>query len=298
MKKLLYMITAATVLASSTTSILTYHTNSTAKITANTKVYAPDTVENIIKSINNTYNVQWVKNNAAPKMENLVANVYNKYVNHHKGSLYSQKTIATNEKIVATFSNSYTNNSPRQQRFYTQSYSETITNQYSFSWKMAEKVAAKASFTVPFVGGVELTAEISSEQQTTTSITQAQTLTNPSQPFIVGPKSLGTVLYIIKQGTYHNEGTIRFNISLDDKITGNYYWGPTGEWWETSMSIRNLILLLSENGFADQIKNTSTNFSVISTNDPNNPSSATLNLPVTWDSEGGKLDITLNETHL
>ncbi len=300
MKKILYMISVATVIAGSVAPVLSYHPNSTINTkVSNGIVYAPDTMENLIKDIDNTYNVDWVNNIEAPTMQKLVQNVYDKYINYHTGSLYSQKMIAIDEKVVQTFSNTYTNNSTKAQTFYTQSYSETITNQHSFSWKMTEKLATKASFTVPFVGGTDFTAEVSSEQQTSNTITETQTLTNPSQPFIVSPNSLGTALYVIKQGSYHNEGMIRFNISnLNDRITGSYYWGWTGEWWETGMTFKDLILLLAKNGFADQIKNTSTNFSIISTDNPSNPTSATLNLPVTWNSQGGKLDVTLNEIPL
>lgn len=302
MKKLLYTVSAATIIAGSILPTLNYYTNLNINSkSSNGIVYTPDTIENIIKTINYSHgDVEWVPvDGVVPTMEQLVQKTYDKFINFHTGSLYSQKMIPIDEKIVETFQNTYTNNASSPQTFYTQSYSQTITNTYSFVWKMTEKISAKASFNVPFVGGTDFTAEISSDQQTTNTVTEAQTLTNPSQPFIVKPKSVGTALYIIKQGTYHNEGLIRFNVNnLNDKITGSYYWGSTGEWWEASMSIKDLILLLSKNGFAEQIKNTSTNFSIISTDNPNNPTSATLNLPVSWNSQGGKLDITFNETPL
>lgn len=302
MKTIMYLAATAATVASTPLSIFNYgnpvlNTNLKAK---SASWYAPDSIENLIKNVNsNAGDVTWVPvQGIVPTMQKLVQNVYDTYFNDQTGSLYSLKMTPKDEKVVQTFKNDYTNNTPNEQTYYTQSYSETITNTHTFSWKLTEEVSAKASFKVPLVGDTEFSVKVGSEQQTTDSTTTSQTLTNPSQPFKVSPKSLGTALYVIKQGTYHNEGLVRFKVNLDDNIGGSYYWGHTGEWWQAGSTIRELISILNKNGYANQIKNTSTKFSVLSTDNPNNPTTASLNIPVSWDSQGGKLSVTFDETPL
>ncbi|WP_400254773.1 hypothetical protein [Spiroplasma endosymbiont of Cleonymus obscurus] len=59
-----------------------------------------------------------------------------------------------------------------------------------------------------------------------------------------------------------------------------------------------MIKLLVDNGYKEQLKIGSNTYSIISTDNPDNPKTVFLNLPISWDSQGGKLNVTFDEKSL
>ncbi|MBP1524960.1 MAG: ETX/MTX2 family pore-forming toxin [Spiroplasma ixodetis] len=252
--------------------------------------YPPDNMENIIKDINNTIIPKngWVAdgNYEIPiSMKDLIQKEYDKYFTGKEGTLKPIKTVAKDENIVDSFQDIYTNSSNTEQIYQTQSQSKTITNTNTFSWKTLEKIGVKvkAEFKIPWVGksDVETSAEFGSEQQGTKTTTDSETLTNTSQSFKLKSHSIGTVLYTIKQGTYHNEGKISYPVNLTDTISSSYYWSQTGQWSKSEYTIKDLIKLLVDNGYKEQLKIGSNTYSIISTDNPDNPKTVFFNSIVT-----------------
>lgn len=259
-------------------------------------------MENIIKDINNTITPKkgWVEEKLYDlgdlSMNGLVQSAYTKFFNNkNKGTIKLIKTIPKEENVLETFENSYSNNSDSEQVYQTQSYSKDITNTSTFSWKLSEKVSIKTSWKIPFIGAEEINVELGAEQQWTNTKTTTEKITNPNQPFKVKPHSLGTVLYTIKQGIYKNEGKINYSVNLNDTIASSYYWSESGTWTKVDYTIKDIIKLLVEHGYKDQLKMDFDSYSIISTNNPDNPKNVFLNLPISWQSEGGKMNVTFDE---
>lgn len=263
----------------------------------------PTTMENLIRDINNTIHPKngWVREKGYEidvSMPTLVQGVYDKYFNSKQGTLKIIKSIPKEENTLETFENTYSNNSDNEQTYSTQSYSKAITNTHTFSWKVTEKVSVKTKAKIPFIGESEVNVEVGGEQQGTDTKTTTETLTSPSQPFKVKAHSLGTALYTIKQGIYQNEGKISYPVNLDDTITSSYYWSDTSVWSKTDFKVKDLIKLLVDHGYSDQLKMDADTYSIISTDNPDNPKTIFLNLPVSWESQGGKLNVTFDEKSL
>ncbi|MDQ7983058.1 MAG: ETX/MTX2 family pore-forming toxin [Spiroplasma sp.] len=216
---------------------------------------------------------------------------YDKFFKNKTGSIVSLKGKEKYETVIQRLESTYKNYTASEQIYSTQSFIKTITNNYTFSWSIKEDIELKASVSVPFLkNSLEVTTKFSSQQSWSKSEIITETLTNPSQAIKVSPDSQKKVFYIIKQKTYHEDGCIRYSVNLDDTISSSVYW-KNGVWANTSFSMKEIIKLLAVKGYADKIKFSAKEFSIISVDDPNNPVLVTINLPISWESQGGAIEI-------
>ncbi|MDQ7983057.1 MAG: ETX/MTX2 family pore-forming toxin [Spiroplasma sp.] len=222
----------------------------------------------------------------------------NSYINNNYQAFFNNKTgilkALTSELLysqeIESYHNTYKNNSPNEQTFSTQSFSKTISNSTSFSFKMNQEIELKTSVKIPFISESELNIKLGFEQQWNDTKTDSITRTIPSQQVKVNPHSETTVRYLVKETKYHVKGMASYTVNLNDRI----YFLPlikNGQKFLPSFTIKQIISKLEVDGFGDKIKNTSKEFSVIKTDNPNNPSQVTLNLPVEWEIEGSELDV-------
>lgn len=217
------------------------------------------------------------------------------------------------EQILWTFSDTFTNNSKYEQIYNTESYSKTVSNSHSFSIKLSEKISQKinikSKFKIPFIDsvpevGIEMGTESSSEQQWSETITEQVTVTAPSQAIKTSPNSILNVLYIIKQGVYDSKGIINFEVkNINEKIFNipRFYFTETGDYINVSwsmFSISDIINVLKDGGYTNQIKNNSHKYSIITIDNPEEPNRVYLNLPITWQSQGSKIEVSHYEESL
>lgn len=301
MKKLLYLLTATMMITSSSPLIIYLNTNINFKNQV-IKAYPPNSVRNIIRNFNEGKDMEeYEKDKIVQKLlDEKAIEFYHTFFDAKEGSLISLKMELKNEVILQTFTDTFTNKTANNQTFQTQAYEKEVSDTHTFSIGLSEKVSFKTKFKIPFLVNQELTAEVSASQNWTSSKTVKEKLINPSQPFIVSPYSIGKAIYVIKQGTFHNQGVLRFavNLKTDYFDLPNFSRSPENNevqwiWYRFRMS--QIIEDQVHMGFADYLKLDSLEYSIISADDPYKPTKAYLNLPITWDSQGGKMEVTFEE---
>lgn len=297
MKKLLYFISATTIFCGTAISTTNYYS---IKLQANNVIwYAPNSMENLINDIDNAVgDVNWVsRNDYDTSMEKHVQEQYDKFISNNEGIVTSVMVpVKVDSTIVYVGANKFTNNTSLVQTFLTLAYSLDINNLQSFTSYLPEKNAVvDTSFKVPFINDLQFNAKLTSTSKWTGTQITEETLANKSQSIEVPPKSKVMVDILFKQETYHNKGLISFKVDLDDTISSLYYFDDNHNWATTNFTMKEIIEILVQHGYGEQIKNTSSEYSIISTDDPVNPSEVNLNLPVSWETQQGKIEVVVQE---
>lgn len=321
MRKFLCLLTAVTVVSTTTAPLITkiLETNIVNNNTIENKYYPPTSFKNFIYNINTSLgaDMDFVEKNFegwSMKLNEFIGVftgiLYKNFINNKQGNVHLLKMIPKEEIMLQNFNNTYINSTSNKQTFQIQEYSRTITNTHSFSVSLTESitntVSISASFKTPLVDSEikdELTMGFSDSQEWTETISSSEILTNPSQSFIVNPYSIGRASYIIKQGTYYNEGVIRFPINLSDQILIPIFSNFPASFPESYFHLNNFlefIIPTLKAGYADQMRMDSNKYSLISLENPENPESGEiyLNLPISWESQGGELEVNFSETAL
>jgi len=221
---------------------------------------------------------------------------YKQLTNNKTGSLYTKNMIAISDNVVQTFENNYINNTSSSQTFQTQSYSKTVGNTNSFTISLNESVSFNTSFKFLFWNS-SIDVNINSTQTWDKTTTTEETVTAPSQSFIVGPNSKGTAQYIIRQGTYKSNGIIRYYLPSDFKLWSPNWKGLDGKTWSSSTTLTNMIKRIGTK-YSDMVSMDYKGNSILSTDNVNNPTVIIFNIPINWNSQGGKLDVNFSEAPL
>lgn len=262
--------------------------------------YPPTSFINLIRNLNSRIDMKEMEKNKVVRdvLDEEINKAFHTLFDNKEGNLVSSKMDSIGETYVQSFSNTYTNNTSHEQTFKTQEYSETITNMHSFSVALKEKISVGISFKILFIENIKINVEVSSEQKWTYNTTTEKKLINPSQSFIVSPYSLGKALYVIRQGTYRNEGVIRFPIDLETLIWLPVFDETDNSWYSLGQTVEYIISKEKDLGYADLMKLDCSEYSLISTDNSEVPTIAYLNLPIIWDSQGGKIDVNFTEETL
>ncbi|WP_253301343.1 ETX/MTX2 family pore-forming toxin [Spiroplasma endosymbiont of Phyllotreta cruciferae] len=212
------------------------------------------------------------------------------------GNLYTKNMTAISDNVVQTFEDNYTNNSSSSQTFQTQSYSKTIGNTNSFTISLNESVSFNTSFDFLFFNS-SINVDMNSSQTWDKTTTTEETVTAPSQSFIVSPNSKGTVEYIIRQGTYNSNGIIRYYEQLDFKFASPYWKTKGGKEVYSLINLVDMIKIIGTK-YRDMLSMDYKGNCVWSVDNVDNPTVIIFSIPITWNSQGGKLDVTFDETPL
>lgn len=252
---------------------------------------SPITIQKLIRNINihrqfisPNRSISWVTN--TPTMETLVKRVQDKYMKDKVGDIHELETkidlVSTIQKIQGTF----INKTPIKQTFLTQQYEETWTNAATFSSGTKEKQGFEATFKPPWddiVGG-KYSITISQENKSGGATTTKETQLFWRQTINVEPNSQKETKLVLKKGISFNKGMISYEVNLNDTIGGTYFWSG-GEWGANDFTIKEILEFLHYMGYGKLIRNTTKRFSVIKTDNPLNPTWATLNVPFDWQSQ-------------
>lgn len=191
------------------------------------------------------------------------------------------------ETIDRSFQDVYTNNTPNKQTFQTHSYSQEITNTSTFNVQLRESVSA--SFSASFIfGSTTIKADLSSTQAWTNTQSVLEIVSAPSQPFVVDPYSRGIASYVIKTGTYNVTTAAHISFPLNTLMFARSIVGSAAG---VLYSLKEIISFLNDAGYGNMIRNDSKEFSIITTDNPNNPTSVSLNFPIDYISKGGKMEV-------
>lgn len=193
------------------------------------EILPPKSVENIIQTFMNGTQEAFEQNFSywVDTAKDKVSEYYNNFLINRTGSLYTKNMTAISDNVVQTFENNYINKTSSSQTFQTQSYSKTIGNTNSFTISLNESASFETSFNFLFWNS-SINVNINSSQTWDKTTTTEETVTAPSQSFIVGSNSKGIAQYIIRQGTYKSDGIIRYYLPSDFKITSPKYRGKDG----------------------------------------------------------------------
>ncbi|WP_346350294.1 ETX/MTX2 family pore-forming toxin [Spiroplasma endosymbiont of Calodromius spilotus] len=261
------------------------------------EVLAPTSVKNLIQTYMNY--VEETSDNFSywiGSAEEDVPKRFDALTNNNTGNLYTKNMIAISDNVVQTFEGNYTNNSSSFQTFQTQSYSKTIGNTNSFTISLSESVSFETSFKFLFFNS-SINVDINSNQEWNKTTTTEETVSAPSQSFIVSPHSKGTAQYIIRQGTYNSSGVIRYFKPLDFKLWSPNFKDIYGNTWSSNTTLTNMIKRIGSK-YGDMLAMDYKGNSILSTDNINNPTVIIFNIPITWNSQGGKLDVTFDELQL
>lgn len=302
MKRVFYLLLSAAMVITTTlmptTIFINVNINKFEK--QDIKIYQPNSFKNIIRNFNNTKDMEELEQDQKVRdiLDQQVEKFYQEFFTNKKGKLVSLNMESRDEIILQTFDNDYANESPNEQIFKTQEYQKTITNTHSFSISLLEKASFKTSFKVPFVSNTEINVEVISDQKWNDITTSSEKLVYPSQEFKVSPFSYAKATYIIKQGTYDNDGVISFSVDLSDyfdfPMMAKDNDGSNTNYW-VRFTMRDIIDSLNDLGLGNKIKMDLNQYSIITTDNPKKPTKAYLNLPISWESQGGKLDVKFSE---
>lgn len=259
----------------------------------------PTSMQAIQEGINNHYQSinsiqQWTES-----IQSRVQKNYDLYVANTSSQLTVLKMEPISESVDNTFQDVYNNNTPNKQTFQTQSYSKEITNTATFNIQLQDKVAVSVSASF-FFANISVGVDFSSTRAWTDTQTAKETITAPSQSFTVDPYSRGIASYVIKSGTYNVTGAVRVNLPLDTLMWTSLIAPdfPGDEEHNYSYTLREVVGFLNEAGYGDMIRMDSDKFTTISTDNPENPTMVSLNLPVNYVSRGGKLEVNFTQEPL
>lgn len=283
--------------------------------------YSPDSFQNVIKIMNlaNEGTTKEILENSKEVGElitNYVPDYYESAFNGKKGVIRSWEMKAIDdEQVLFTFNDTFSNNSSYEQIYNTESYSREIVNTHTFSMSITEITSKTTniggSFTIPFlnsgIGGEakhEMHYELQNNKQWSDSEEEAIIVTAPSQAIKTSAHSVLRVSYVVKQGIYNSRGVVNFEVEDLEKETFNiphFFFKEDGSFdyvtWEMK-SVLEIIDAFKKTGYIDQFKNNSTKYSVITMDDIENPTKIYLNLPISWKSQGGQIQVTHYEEPL
>lgn len=307
MKKILCLISSTILTTSTITPIAIFASQKNQKVES----YLSDSFQNLVKIINTKYTSQKILENnksIATIIETLVPDYYKKAFNTDtKGNLRSWEMNPINdEQILWTFNDTFRNDSNYEQEYNTESYTKEITNTHTFSVGITESItnslSISASFKIPFINTStevknELTIGFNSSQEWSDSISEKVSVVAPSQRIKASPHSVLKVLYVIKQGVYNSKGIINFEVeNINQKLfqIPHFYFTTDGNFQNVSWemwSAAEIVETLREIGYINQLKNNSQQYSIITVDNINHPNKIYLNLPVSWQSQGGQIQI-------
>lgn len=323
MKKLLCLLTSATLLTSTVvpTAVL-LNNNFNSKIeNQDVEQYLLNSFENIVKVYNLQFTDQEIldtNKDVAEVIAGAIPDYYNSGFNGQMGTIRGwDMTPLDNDQNIWTFSHSFRNDSPFEQTYDTWAYEKKVTNTHSFSVSITEKTTTKINIkgkiTIPFLnkidtgsgeigGGLEVDFEFGQQKQWTDTETETITITAPSQKIKASSKSILNVLYTIKQGLFLNKGIVNFEVTdlTAKKFKVPHFWfdengnykNPT---WDF-LSVTEITDMLKSSGYSEQLQSKKSNYSILTVDNIQDPQKFYLNLPVTWESQGGKIDISHYET--
>ncbi|MCL8209544.1 ETX/MTX2 family pore-forming toxin [Spiroplasma attinicola] len=324
MKKILSLITSLTLTASTITPIAILASQKTNTNLKNQDIeeHWSNSFENLVKMINTKY-TNWKNLEANSQIDTIIntqiSNYYKTAFDQQMGTIRSwEMKPIDDEQILWTFSDTFRNDSNHEQLYNSESYTKEITNTHTFTLSLAETysktISLNAGFKIPFLGDGELngsaesqaTFEISEGKQWSDSKTEKVSVKAPSQTIKASAHSALKVLYIIKQGVYASKGIVNFEVQKKDLDAKNFliphfYFKTDGSFqssiWE-KWSVLDIVNTLKELGYLNQLKNNSTQYSVVTVDDIENPNNFYLNLPIAWKSQGGQIEVSHYEESL
>lgn len=224
-------------------------------------------------------------------MTDAVNSVYTEYMYKKTAFIYalsdSTRPIPNTKTISEAFSNLFEQEEEKQ----TIKRSQNITKTDNTSWKKEKNATLKLSFTVPFLGTLELSDERGEESEGGTSTETSKTFTYWTQKIKVPPKSNSVVTSAIDYGKEKIYGMSRFVINLNGKIKTRPYIKSNGTVGRWGFTIRNMLAVLCQMGYKEWLSQDYKKFSVITTDNPVSPTWVTLNIPLSWENMPGTIKI-------
>ncbi|WP_368486689.1 ETX/MTX2 family pore-forming toxin [Spiroplasma sp. DGKH1] len=292
MKKLLSLFASGIIIGSSCTSSL-LETNKFFNL-KNNETLPPTTLENLMQDINEK--CLRVNPGVYPteSLSDATADLANRFIANKTGIVSVYDFHPINSNVVETFSSSFSNTSDLSQTFKTQSYSKSVTNTISYYIEVGVKISGSFNFSVFWTTtSVDVEVDLSGKYSHTTTTTEK--VTAPSQTVTVNPHSNLDVTYIIEQGSYGANGRIKFYLPLDTI----FYGSLMSDGYTHGYNIKNLAHILAyEDGYGKYLQEDYNGDSALTVDDIANPKHVSLNLPISWTSQGGAFTISYNETRI
>lgn len=251
---------------------------------------APTSMQALQEGINKHFESVAGPKRWAQSIEWMVQADYNTYFADKTSTLRALKTELTDEIIEETFTDTYVNRTPNKQTFQTHAYSREVSNTTSFTIQLQEEVDVSVSTNFMF-GGASINASLSSTQAWTNSQSTTQTVTAPSQEFVVDAHSTGTAVYNVMSNQYDVTAALSVRLPLETAMWTSLAIPDSPGPAYASYTLREIIGFLNEAGYGDMMRTESEEFCVITTDNPDKPSMVSLNLPANYVTEGGKLDV-------
>lgn len=297
MKKLLPLISSAFLISAPIGSLI-QNLNFTNQ---NNAIWlAPTSMLNLVKGINNAMAHDWnVENswwNEIP--ENRSEENYRKFIEGKSGFIEEKTRTILKENLIQNFDHKYENSTPNKQTFQTQSYQKKVTNTSTIAINFQEQIKNSLKISVVF-GDNTLEVSFTSQQTWTNTVSVEETLTAPSQSFIVDPYSIGMATYTIKESLDDVKGIIRFFVPLDGKLDSSKWRNPNNHTINQGyLPFRDLVRELNAAGYGELLKMNATNFSIISADNPSNPTQISINIPIEWQDKTNHLNVKFSQMPL
>nr|WP_269078635.1 ETX/MTX2 family pore-forming toxin [Spiroplasma mirum] len=121
--------------------------------------------------------------------------------------------------------------------------------------------------------------------------TETETVEVPEQEFTLPAYKTVVVTYIIEEGTYQSDGWIRFFVSSDTLIWTSTWENPDGQQYSIPFNLRWLVGYFKSIGHGKYLLNNYQGDSVITVDNLDNLQKISLNLPISWVSQGKKINV-------
>lgn len=146
----------------------------------------------------------------------------------NEGTFIPLEVIPRGERLVHTQITLFRAGAMDEDKALTGSFSHAVTD--SFSYKFGEKVSIKAGFKFWVFASFEVTGELNSEQQWTS--TKTYTITAPSQSTKVHAHHQKEVTFSVFKGTSLNKGVVRVKVDPNAEIYTQFVNVGKGFYWQ------------------------------------------------------------------